>query len=224
MKKILIKPGVNTLEIDAFIKKEIENQKGIPSFLNYDTRAGIYPYSSCIALNYQLVHTTPKKDVIIQNGDLVTIDLAVNYKGIHADTAYTIEVGTNNEEHFLNVGKRALKNALKAAKAGNKIGDISYEMQKEVEKFGFNVSYDLVGHGIGHKMWEPPQIPCFGQKGTGLKLEKSQALAIEIMYMKGSPRLKLGEDGFSMDTADKSLSAQFEHTIIVTDSNPIIIT
>ncbi len=218
-----IKPGLTTMEINDIVHKVIVDEGGKPAFLGYNAGEGPYPYATCVCINYQLVHAIPRTDAIIKKGDLVTIDVGVDFRGLITDSSNTIEVETNNEQFFLNTGRRALKAAVKQAKAYNKIGDISYEMQKEVEGAGFNVSLDLVGHGVGHKLHEEPQIPCYGHKGRGLQLINGMVLAIEIMYMKGSPKLVLGEDDFSFDTKDKSLSAQIEHTIVVTDKDPIIL-
>jgi len=161
--------------------------------------------------------------VLVKKGDLVTIDVGVVYKGINTDTAYTVEVNSKKQTFFLNTGKKALKKAVNQAIVGNKIGDISFFMEDTALKAGFNVSYDLVGHGIGYKLHEPPQIPCYGRKHSGERLNENQVLAIEIMYMQGENTLALGKDGFSFDTKDKSLSAQFEHTVVVSKNKPIII-
>lgn len=220
----VIKPGITTMHIEDTVVKTLKQQNATASFLGVNAGEGPYPFSCCVAVNHQLVHTLPSNEVVIKKGDLVTVDLGVKYKGIHTDTAYTIEVETKKQEYFLSVGKKALKQAVKAAKAGVKTGDISAVFQKIVEDAGFNVSIDLVGHGIGHKLHEPPQIPCFGQKGTGEVLKENMLVALEVMYMQGEPYLALGSDGFSFDTKDKSLSAQFENTILIQkDKEPVII-
>jgi len=222
LKKVV--PGVSTYSINEFVVKEMNKANVKPSFLGYDAGDGPYPYSTCISINYHLVHTLPSKKSIIKDGDLVTIDMGVLHKGFHTDTAFTIEVGSNNNyKHFLASGKKSLKNALKKAKAGNYTGDLSYEMQKAVEGGGYNVSVDLVGHGIGRKLHEPPQVLCYGKKGTGDLLVKNMALAVEVMYMVGSPKLTIGSDGFSLDTYDGSISAQFEHTLVVGEKCPEIL-
>lgn len=215
--------GISTHEINKRLAEVIIKQGGRPSFLGYDAGDGPYPFESCISVNHQLVHALPSPNVIIKRGDIVTIDLGVLYRGINTDAAYTVEVGSSNEQFFLNTGKRALNMAIKQAVVGKKVGDISSAMQKCVEGAGFNVSVDLVGHGIGKKLHEPPQIPCFGKKGVGETLIKNMVIAIEVMYMKGKPSLVLGNDGYSFDTKDKSLSAQFEHTVVVSEKSPIVI-
>ena len=212
----IIRPNITTLDIETFVSKKIQEYEVQPAFLGYDAGDGPYPFATCVSVNHQLVHTLPSKKSKIKKGDLVTIDMGVIYKGLNTDTAYTVEVGNGHvHDVFLSAGKAGLNNALKKAKVGNRIGDLSYEMQKSAEGAGFNVSVDLVGHGIGKKLHEPPQIPCYGKKDTGERLKEGMVLAIEIMYMQGSPKLTIGEDGFSLDTFDGSLSAQFEHTVVI---------
>lgn len=219
-----LKPGVCTLEINDICHKIITKYNAIPSFLNYDNSDGVYPFATCVCINSELVHATPKKDKIVKVGDIVTIDLGVFYKGIHTDLAYTVEIESNKESFFLNAGRKALKNALSQAITGKRVGDISYEMQHTTQSYGFNVSYDLVGHGIGKELHEAPQIPCYGKKNTGATLIEGQVVAIEVMYMKGDSEIELGNDGFAYKTADNSLSAQFEHTVVIRkDDKPLIV-
>lgn len=217
-------PDISTYEIEKFVVKEMNRHGVIPSFLGYDAGDGPYPFATCIGINHQLVHTLPSKRAIIKKGDVVTIDMGVLHKGFHTDTAFTVEVGgTNDYKHFLTTGKKALKNAIRQAKTGNYTGDLSYEMQKTVESAGYNVSVDLVGHGIGKKLHEPPQVLCYGKRGTGDLLVKGMVLAVEIMYMAGNSDLTLGEDNFSLDTLDGSVSGQFEHTLVVGEKGPEIL-
>ena len=215
--------GVSTLEINNVVEKTIRLLKGTPSFLGYATGDGSYPFATCTPVNYQLVHTLPSDKVILKVGDILTLDLGVFYGGFHTDVAHTIEIESSKNTRFLMAGKKALEKGLSATKAGNRVGDISFELQRVIESYGFNVSVDLVGHGIGKNLHEPPQIPCFGKKRSGELLEKGHVLAVEVMYMAGESGLVLGKDGFSLETRDKSLSAQFEHTLLVTDSAPLIL-
>lgn len=218
-----IKVGSTTLEINNVCAKVIKKYNATPSFLNYNNGDGVYPFETCVCLNDELVHAIPSKYRIIKKGDLVTIDLGVFYKGLHTDLSYTKEVETKNHSFFLNVGKKALKRAINLAIVGKKIGDLSSEMQKTVEDSNFSVSVDLVGHGIGEKLHEKPQIPCFGKRNMGERLIEGMVLAVEIMYMMGKPDIKIGKDGFAYVTKDGSLSAQFEHTVIVQKGEPIIV-
>lgn len=216
----IIKPGISTMDIENFVIGRMKEFKVTPSFLNYNAGDGPYPFYTCVSINHQLVHTLPSDTAIIKEGDLVTVDMGVKYNGLHTDTAFTIEAGdTNKHFEFLKAGQKGLENALKRAVVGNRLGDVSYEMQKAVESAGFNVSRDLVGHGIGNKLHEPPQVLCYGRRGTGEALVKNQVLAIEVMYMEKDTRLVVGDDGFSLDTYDRGLSAQFEHTVVVKSGN-----
>lgn len=217
-----IEAGVKTIDIENKVHEHIKKQGGKPAFLGYDAGDGPYPFATCISVNNVLVHGLPSK-YVIQKGDIVTVDLGTIYNQIYTDTSYTIEVGTTEQSHFLNTGKKALKRAISQAISGNKIGDISYYMQHITESNGYTVSPDLVGHGIGKSLHESPQIPCLGKKNTGQKLVENQVLAIEIMYMKGKSALVMSEDNFGIETKDYSLSAQFEHTVLVKNNKPQII-
>ncbi len=221
---LLVEPGITTLKIDEFIKNRILELDATPAFLNYDTGEGIYKFSSCISLNHQLVHTLPSIDSYIQKGDIITVDLGSIYKGIYSDISYTWEVKTNKQSNFLQAGKKAVLKAISKALPGNRVGDISFVMEKTITRYGYNVSVDLVGHGIGKKLHESPQIPCFGKKGKGPVLKENQLVAIEVMYMQGSPELVIGKDNFSLDTKDNKLSAQFEHTVLISNRGPVILT
>ncbi|HHH14192.1 MAG TPA: type I methionyl aminopeptidase [candidate division WWE3 bacterium] len=221
---LMAKPGMDTYTLDAFIRRSIESMGAKPAFLNYDTGEGVYKFSSCISLNHQLVHALPSKKVILKKGDIVTIDLGSIYKGIYSDTSYTWELVTKKQERFLNTGKKAVLKAIEQVKEGAHVGDLSFVMEKIITRAGYTVSVDLVGHGLGKTLHEPPQIPCFGKKGKGPVLEEGQLLAVEVMYMEGSPELTVGDDGFSLDTKDKSLSAQFEHTLVVTKTGSEVLT
>lgn len=211
----MIKPGVKASDIDNAVHKYILSQGATPSFLNYDAGDGPFPASCCLCINYELVHGLPSDNKIISEGDIVTIDVGAYYGGLHTDTAWTIEVGTSNSKHFLNAGIKALKAGIKEAKPGNRTGAISNAMQTVVESNGYNVSRDLVGHGLGHKLHEEPQILCYGKPKSGAALLDGMLIAVEVMYMQGNTALVMGEDGFSIDTEDYSLSAQFEHTLLL---------
>ncbi|MBP7859945.1 type I methionyl aminopeptidase, partial [Patescibacteria group bacterium] len=218
-----LRVGINTLEINNICAQVIQKYGATPSFLNYDNGDGVYPFASCVCVNEELVHALPSKTKILKSGDIVTIDLGVFYNGFHTDLSYTKEIETKNQDYFLNVGKNSLRDAIKQAIVGNYIGDVSQAMQKAVEDANFTVSVDLVGHGIGKKLHEKPQVPCFGRKKSGEKLIEGMVLAIEVMYMKGKSGIKIGKDGFAYVTKDGSLSAQFEHTVIVQKDQPIIL-
>ncbi len=221
LKEVLrhVKVGVSLIELDKVIEQEILKNGGEPSF---KTVAG-YSYSSCINVNEGIVHGIPS-DYNIKSGDIVSIDLGALYKGYHSDLSYTLEVGTNRHTKFLDIGKKALKEAISKCIPGNTLGDVSYAMQHIVEKSGYTVSRDLVGHGIGTDLHEDPYIPCYGKKGAGIKIKEGMVFAIEIIYQMGSHELVLKEDNWTLETADGSLSALFENTVAITKSSNLLLT
>ena len=222
LKKALdkLKIGVSAKEIDKAAEKEIYTQGGD---LSYKSVPG-YKWASCITFNDQVVHGIPT-DRKVEEGDLVSVDLAVSYKGWHTDNAWTIEVKSEKlkvkseeerkKESFLEVGKEALKLGIKKAISGNRVGDISAAIQRKVEGEGYHVVRSLVGHGVGKSLHEEPEIPGFGTAGTGPVLEEGMTLAIEVIYAMGTPDVILEKDGWTYKSADGSLSGLFEMTVLV---------
>ncbi len=214
-----VKVGITEIEIDEIVKKEIYKLGGD---LSYKTVPG-YKYATCITVNDKVVHGIPTSRKF-KNGDLVSIDLAVMYKGWHTDAAWSILIGKDSEkEIFLSVGESALRDAVACATAGNRIGDISHAIQAKVEGAGYQVVRSLVGHGVGRSLHEDPEIPGFGQKGKGMVLRSGETLAIEVIYAKGSSDVVLDEDGWTFKTADCSWGGLFEMTVVV-GKNPEILT
>lgn len=213
------KVGVTLRELDAVVERVLQENGATGGFKT----VGGYGFSTCINVNEGIVHGIPG-GYKIRKGDLVSIDLGAYYRGFHTDLAYTIEVETKNETDFLLTGKKALEAAISQCKDGNHLGDISGTIQETVEKAGYSVSLELVGHGIGLRLHEPPQVPCYGKKGKGVTLREGMVLAIEVIYQKGSPALVLAEDGWTLETEDGSLSALFEHTVAITEKEPEILT
>jgi methionyl aminopeptidase len=214
-----VREGATTLGINDAAEKVILSAGAVPGF---KTVRG-YDFATCINVNEGVVHGVPN-NYRIQKGDLISVDLGAFYKGFHSDLAYTIEVGTNKETKFLNVGKKALKESIKACFAGNRLGDISNAIQMSVEGAGYSVSRDLVGHGIGKNLHEVPQVPCYGKKGTGVFLKEGMVFAIEVIYQKGDPDLVMGDDDWTLETADGSLAGLFEHVVAVTGEGPLVLT
>ena len=213
------KEGITTLEIEKVVEKVILERgatAGFKTVKNYD-------FASCINLNDGIVHGIPK-EYALKQGDLVSIDLGAYYRGYHSDLAYTLEVGTNNEAEFLDVGKKALEQAISACVVGNRLGDISNAIQSVVEGGGCSVSRDLVGHGIGTILHEAPQIAGYGKAGTGPFLKEGMVFAIEVIYQKGVSDLVVDEDGWTLKTADGSLSGLFEHVVAITAGGPLVLT
>jgi len=215
-----VKVGVSELEVDKATEEEIIKLGGD---LSYKTVPG-YKYATCITVNEQVVHGIPTERKF-REGDLVSVDLAVMYKGWHTDCAWSILIGKDPEkEKFLRVGKQALWEGISKATVGNRIGDISSAIQETVEGAGYSVVRSLVGHGVGKSLHEDPEIPGFGQKSTGIVLKSGMSLAIEVIYTKGAKDVVLAEDGWTYRTADKSWGGLFEMTVIVGKDRPEILT
>ncbi|MCL5003774.1 MAG: type I methionyl aminopeptidase [Patescibacteria group bacterium] len=216
-----VKPGIATLELDRLAENRIRGLGGTPSFKGFEG----YEFSTCINLNDGIVHGIPSKTVI-GDGDVVSIDLGVIYKGFHTDTSWTVVAGSSDawKEKFLSAGKRALEKSIKAFRKGGRIGDISAAMQTEIEAVGYNVVRDLVGHGVGRELHEPPQVPCYGKKGSGPVLKKGMVLAIEVIYTFGDWHLRVLPDGWTMATKDGKISGLFEQTVALTAQGPKVLT
>lgn len=216
-----LKVGMTTNRINDLAEKIIMDHGAIPSFKGF----GGYPSASCISINDEIVHGIPSERVI-EDGDLVGIDIGVLLDGYHSDTAITVGVGEIGQEKqkLLNVTQNSLKKAILAIKPGIHLGDIQAIIQETIEKVGFSVIRDLTGHGIGQNLQEAPQIPNYGKKGTGLILEEGMTIAIEPMVATGTWRVEIKPDGWTVVTADKSLSAHFEHTIAITRNGSLILT
>jgi methionyl aminopeptidase len=222
-----VKPGMSASSLDEIAEREIRRLGGQPSFKNYGQGSEKpFPASLCVSINSDVVHGFPSKDKIIKEGDLVSLDLGCCYKNLFTDMAMTVAVGqiTDKERKLLDVCKKSLKLGIAKAKEGNCIGDIGYEIQHFVESNGFSVVHDLVGHGVGLKVHDNPQIPNFGSKNRGPKIKEAMGLAIEPMVNIGSADVVFSTDGWTVATRDGSKSAHFEQTIVTTKNNPIIIT
>lgn len=218
-----VKPGAATLELNHLAEKLILAAGAKPSFKGFQN----YPFATCININEGVVHGLPKADVVLKEGDVVTVDLGVFYKGLHTDNAKTIEVGGGGCEvgsGFLEVGRRALEEAIKQCQVGRTVGDISHAIQKTVEKAGCRVVRELGGHGVGKVLHEPPFISEFGRSGEGPRLSAGMTLAVEVIYTKGNGKIELIDDDWTIVTADGSLAGLFEHTVAITESGPIILT
>ncbi|MDO8573901.1 MAG: type I methionyl aminopeptidase [Candidatus Daviesbacteria bacterium] len=214
-----IKIGATGIEVDGIATEEIYKLGGD---LSYKTVPG-YKFATCITVNDEVVHGIPTSRKF-ENGNLVSIDLAVMYKGWHTDAAWSILIGKDTEkEKFLKVGQEALWDGIAQATPGNRVGDISNAIQTKVEGVGYQVVRSLVGHGVGRSLHEEPEIPGFGQKNTGMILTTGMSLAIEIIYAKGSSDVILDKDGWTFKTADGSWGGLFEMTVIV-DKKPEVLT
>ena len=220
-------PGVTEILLDEYAYKLITEGGDVPAFLNYTPAGASFPYPAtlCISVNERVVHGIPR-DHILKEGDIITVDIGLTHKGMIVDMAKTVPVGTVDSEarKLLKATEEALYAGIKAARADSHIGDIGYAVESTVKKYGFNVVRELGGHGVGKKLHEPPFIPNFGQKGKGQKLTLGMLLAIEPIVNEGSGDVVPLSDGYTLQTKDGKRSAQFEHTILITEDGAEIIT
>ena len=217
-----IRPGISTLDIDRFGEKLIRNFGCTPNFLNYNG----YPASICVSVNDEVVHGIPKKNRILQEGDIVSLDAGLIYKGYHSDAARTHAVGQISPEarQLIDVTRQSFFEGIKYAKAGNHLYDISAAIGNYAQRFGYGVVRDLVGHGIGTHLHEDPQIPNFAQKRRGVRLIPGMTLAIEPMINQGRADVEWMNDDWTVVTQDGTLSAHYENTILITEGEPEILT
>ena len=216
-----IKPGISTLEIDEYAKKIVEKHNATCSFYHlYD-----FPGNFCISINDEVIHGIPSKEKILKDGDIVKVDGGVCYKGFHSDAARTHIIGNVDDSIKLLVErtKNAFFEGIKAAVAGNHIRDISTNIETYIEKFGYGIVEDYVGHGIGSSVHEDPDVPNFIAIGKGPRLQKNMTLAIEPMINMGSYEVFVDTDKWTVKTVDGSLSAHYENTILITDNDPEIL-
>lgn len=218
----IIQPGVSTLEIDTWIAEQLRTKGLISMTKGYKT----YKHSSCISINDEVVHGVPTASKKIVAGDLVKIDVCASYKGYCADMARAFFVGTADEraKKLVAVAQQALDKGIEKARAGNRLSDISAAIQQEVEAHGFSVVRDFAGHGIGKDMHEEPEILNYGKPGTGPLLRPGMTFAIEPMITMGHFNVHVTRDGWTVKTDDKSLAAHVEDTILITESEPKILT
>ncbi|MBQ9673668.1 MAG: type I methionyl aminopeptidase [Ruminococcus sp.] len=217
-----VQPGVSTLEIDTVVRKYIEKAGATPSFLGY----GGFPASACISVNNVVIHGIPSKKQILKEGDIVSVDVGAFYDGFHGDNAYTFKCGkvSPEAEALLEATQNSLFEGIKAAKAGNRIGDIGSAVQRYVEGRSYSVVRDFVGHGVGAKLHEDPSVPNYGTPGRGPRLIPGMTIAIEPMVNIGNYKVRVLPDKWTTVTADGSLAAHFEHTIAITADGPKILT
>lgn len=217
----LVRPGITTGEIDREIRRYIESEGATPSFLNY----GGFPASACISVNQTVIHGIPGHTVI-REGDIVSVDVGACINGFHGDNAATFAAGKVSPEAqaLMDATRESLYEGIKAAVAGNRIGDIGAAVQRYVEVRGYSVVRQFVGHGVGARIHEAPEVPNFGEAGRGARLLPGTAIAIEPMVNAGGPDVVVQPDGWTTVTADGSLSAHFEHSIAVTVDGPVILT
>ncbi len=217
----LIRPGISTAELDQWVENYLHQHGAIAEQKGYMG----YPYATCASINDEVCHGFPRTTPL-QDGDIVTIDMVVNLDGWLADSAWSYAVGNISEEaqKLLDITKRALYLGIEQAVVGNRIGDISYTIQKFAEGHGLSVVRPFIGHGIGQRIHEPPEVPHYGPRSQGPILREGMVLTIEPMLNLGKHHVKVESDGWTAKTVDGSLSAQYEHTIAITADGPLILT
>ena len=210
----IIKPGISTYELDKLIEKFIIDKGAIPSFLNYEG----YPASICASPNEVVVHGIPSKEIVLKEGDIISIDVGAILNGYNGDAARTFPVGkiSSEKQKLIDVTKQCFFEGIKHLRVGGKIGEMSNAIQVYAEQNGYSVVRELVGHGIGHKMHEEPSVPNFGSKTQGARVKDGMCLAIEPMINMGRREVVLKRDGWTIETWDKKPSAHYENTVIVT--------
>ena len=217
-----VKDGVSTKHIDDIIRNYIEKCGARPSFLGY----GGFPGSACISVNEEVIHGIPSKNKIIRNGDIVSIDVGAFYGGYHGDSACTFLCGQVSAEakKLVEATEEAFYKGVAKATAGNRLGDIGSAIYEHVSSYGFDVVREYVGHGVGRELHEDPEVPNYGHPGHGIRLYKNMVIAIEPMVTAGSHEVRVGRDGWLVTTRDGKWASHYEHTVLITDGEPELLT
>ena len=217
----MVRPGVTTHEIDTAVRKFIESHGAKPSFLGYSG----FPGSACISINEEVIHGIPGPRKL-KEGDIVSVDVGAFLDGFHGDCAATFACGQVSDEamHLIHVTEQGFWEGIKLARSGNRVYDISHAVQQYVEASGCSVVRDFVGHGVGARLHEPPEVPNFGPAGHGPRLQPGMTIAVEPMVCAGDWRVKVLKDGWTTVSADGSLTAHYENTILITDGEPEVLT
>lgn len=217
-----VRPGISTAELDAIAERHIVKSGAIPTFKGYNG----FPASICASLNDEIVHGIPRPDRILQEGDIISIDTGATFRGFVGDAARTFAIGEISTEaaKLIEVTKECFYAGMEKATTENRLGDVSHAIQRHAERYGYGVVRELVGHGVGEKMHEPPNVPNFGKSGRGLRLQKGLTIAIEPMIVTGHYAIRVLSDEWTCVTHDGGLAAHYENTIAVTDGEPLILT
>ncbi len=216
----IVKPGVKTIELDRLAETFIRDNGGVPAFLNFHG----FPYSLCISPNDQVVHGFPGEHVLTE-GDLISVDCGVVLNGFYGDSAYTFAIGEVIDEvkSLMRVTQECLVKGVEKAVVGMRVGDIGFAVQQHAEAHGYGVVKELVGHGVGAKLHEKPEVPNYGKRGSGAKLEEGMVIAIEPMINAGKAGVKFWKDGWTVSTVDGKASAHYEHTVAVRKGVPDVL-
>jgi methionyl aminopeptidase len=216
------KPGVSTLELDKIAARGIDKHKVVSAFLGYHG----YPAVLCTSINEVVVHGIPRKNEVLKDGDIIGVDFGIFKHGFCADTARTVLVGevSAEKQKLVSTAKEALDKAIELCRVGNRLGDLGHAIQSHAESRGYSVVRQFVGHGTGRQMHEDPQVPNFGEAGSGKRMKTGLVIAVEPMVNAGTPEIEVLDDNWTAVTKDRSMSAHFEHTIAVTDDGPWVLT
>jgi len=218
--------GVSPIDLDILAGKLCEERGVEPAFFNVPGRKGIYGYNSCIQINDVAVHGIPDANYQIQDGDLVTVDFGIIYKGYYTDHCVSVGVGNVSKEDkkLLQVGRESVLKATKQAITGNHTGDLGYVMESEARKHGFDTLKDYIGHGIGTSLHNEPEVPAYGYKGDGDQLQKGEVICVESQVVVGKPSVKTDHDGWTTRTRDGKNAVMFEYMVMVDNTKPLIMT
>ncbi|MES2111088.1 MAG: type I methionyl aminopeptidase [Bacteroidota bacterium] len=216
----VIRPGIKTIELNKLAETFIRDNGGVPAFLNYHG----FPYSLCISPNDQVVHGFPSQKELVE-GDMVSVDCGVVLNKYIGDSAFTFAIGevSDDVKRLMRVTRECLDLGVQKAVAGMRVGDIGYAVQEHAEKHGYGVVKELVGHGVGLQLHEKPEVPNYGKRGSGVKLEEGMVIAIEPMINAGKARVKFWDDGWTVSTVDGKPSAHYEHTVAIRKGQPDIL-
>ena len=220
-----VTPGVTTAELDRVAEEMTRRRGAVPAFKGYEVHGRVFPRSVCISINDEIVHGIPSERRTLKAGDIVGLDFGVCYRGFYGDAALTVAVGNvdHEAERLMRATQEALMAGIAQVLVGNRLGTVSAAIQERAESDGFSVVREFVGHGIGKRLHEEPQVPNFGQRDRGVRLREGMVLAIEPMVNMGGPDVIIKEDGWTAVTRDGSRSAHFEHSVAVTDRGPYVL-
>ncbi len=220
-----VRPGVTTADLDRIAEELTRKRGATPAFKGYSVAGRVYPASLCASINDEVVHGIPSVSRPLREGDIIGLDYGVIYRGYYGDSAITVPVGavTGEATELMRTTREALEAGIEAARPGRRLGDVSSAIQTHAESRNFSVVRDFVGHGIGKRLHEDPQVPNFGQADRGIRLREGMVLAIEPMLNAGGPEVELKEDGWTAVTSDGSLSAHFEHSVAIVEGGPYVL-
>jgi len=220
-----VRPGVSTAELDQIAEEMTHRRGAVPAFKGYEVGGRVFPRSLCISINDEIVHGIPSERRVLQEGDIVGMDFGVRYQDFYGDAAVTVAVGRVDAEaeRLMRVTRDALWTGIAQVRVGNRLGTVSAAIQERAERDGFSVVRDFVGHGIGRRLHEEPQVPNFGTPDRGMRLREGMVLAIEPMVNAGAPEVQIKDDGWTAVTRDGKRSAHFEHSVAVTRNGPYVL-